>query len=75
MLAEASLPPKGRGDQLGQRGRLDSKAVSKPAASVFVGRGWRGPSTGAGLSAVANTLCPGGENTLEAAKRGNTSER
>ena len=37
--ALAQLAAKGRGDQLGQGGRLDGKAVSKRAGSVFVRRG------------------------------------
>jgi hypothetical protein len=55
------LAAKGRGDQPRQGGRFAGKAAGKPTTSVRVGRGWCGPSTGAGRPATANTLRPGGQ--------------
>ena len=73
--ALAQLTAKGRGDQLGQGGRLDGKAVSKPAASVFVGRGRREPPTSTGQPAIANTLRLGGEHAMRVTKGGDAGER
>ena len=71
----AQLAAKGRGDQLGQGGRLDGKAVNKPAAPVFVGKGRREPLTGTGQPVVANTSRLGGEHAWGVAKGGDAGER
>ena len=60
MLANASLPPKAAGTKQEQGGRLAGKTAGKPAISVIVGRGRRGPSIGAGRPAATNTLHLGG---------------
>ena len=73
--ALAQLAAKGRGDQLGQGGRLNDKAVNKPAAPVFVGKGWREPPTGTGQPAVANASRLGGEHAWGVAKGGDAGER
>ena len=73
--ALSQLAAKGRGDQLGQGGRLDGKAVSKPAASVSVGRGRRELPTGTGQPAAANTSRPGGAHARGVAKGGDAGVR
>ena len=73
--ALSQLAAKGRGDQLGQGGRLDDKAVSKPAASVSVGRGRRELPTGTGQPAAANTSRPGGAHAWGVAKGGDAGGR
>jgi hypothetical protein len=73
--ALAQLAAKGRGDQLGQGGRLDGKAVSKPAACVSVGRGRRELPTGTGQPAAANTSRPGGAHARGVAKGGDAGVR
>ena len=73
--ALSQLAAKGRGDQLGQGGRLDGKAVSKLATCVSVGRGWRELPTGTGQPAAANTSRPGGAHARGVAKGGDAGVR
>ena len=73
--ALAQLAAKGRGDQLGQGGRLDGKAVNKPAAPVFVGKGRREPLTGTGQPAVANASRLGGEHAMGVTKGCDAADR
>ena len=79
--ALAQLAAKGRGDQPGQGGRLDGKAVNKPAASVFVGRGRRESQTSTDqpadqpVAAAANALPSGGLHAWGAAKGGDAGGR
>ena len=79
--ALAQLAAKGRGDQLGQGGRLDGKAVIKPAASAFVGRGRRESQTSTDqpadqpAAAAANALRSGGLHAWGAAKGGDAGGR